>query len=124
MAMDVQLIEGGLHVDQRGVVSFVNDFDFQGVDRFYTIRAHNVGEPWGWVGHRIKHKWFTALSGTALVAVVVPDHWEFPSSNLSVQRFVLSSLKPAVLQVPAGNATASVMLSEDALLGVAVFGKD
>ena len=29
------LIEGGLHVDARGSVAFVNDFDFKGVDRFY-----------------------------------------------------------------------------------------
>jgi dTDP-4-dehydrorhamnose 3,5-epimerase len=123
MEMDVNLISGGLHVDQRGIVSFVNDFDFQGVDRFYTIRAHAVGEPRGWIGHRKEQKWFTALSGTVLVAVVAPDQWESPASNLPVERYVLSALKPTVLHVPAGHATASVMLSPDAHLGIFSSGK-
>lgn len=121
--MDVQRIEGGLHVDQRGVVSFVNDFDLKNVDRFYTVRAHTVGEPRGWVGHQCEHKWFSPLSGTMLVAVVAPDDWELPSSNLLVQRYVLSSLKPAVLHVPAGHTIASVMLTADALLGVFSSGR-
>ncbi|MCK9175605.1 MAG: hypothetical protein M0O96_10060 [Desulforhopalus sp.] len=121
--MDVQRIEGGLHVDQRGVVSFVNDFDLKNVDRFYTVRAHTMGEPRGWVGHRKEHKWFSPLSGTILVAVVTPDDWELPASNLLVQRYVLSSLKPVVLHVPASHATASVMLTANALLGVFSSGR-
>ena len=44
-----RLIDGGLHVDARGVVTHVNDFDFMGVDRFYTIRSHRPFEPRGWV---------------------------------------------------------------------------
>jgi dTDP-4-dehydrorhamnose 3,5-epimerase len=121
--MDVKRIEGGLHVDHRGVVSFVNDFDFQGVDRFYTVRAHKVDDPRGWVGHRTEDKWFTPLEGTMLIAVVAPDDWKYPTSNIPVQRFILSSLKPVVLHVPAGHATASVMLTTDALLGVFSSGK-
>jgi len=121
--MDVRRIEGGLHVDQRGVVSFVNDFDFKHVDRFYTVRAHTVNEPRGWVGHRKEDKWFTPLAGTMLISVVAPDDWEYPTSNLVVQRYILSSQKPAVLHVPAGHATASIMLTPDALLGVFSSGK-
>ena len=124
MKMNVNLISGGLHLDQRGIVSFVNDFDFKGVDRFYTVRGHAVGEPRGWTGNRKEHKRFTALSGTLLVAVVAPNHWEFPESNLLVGRYALSVLKPAVLHVPSGQATASVMLSPDAHLGVFFIGED
>ncbi len=116
--MQVELIEGGLHVDERGIVSFVNDFDFKGVDRFYTVKAHKTGEPRGWIGHKREHKWFTALAGTLVVAVVTPDDWELPSSNLPVQRFTLSALKPAILHVPPGHATASAMFSDDSLLGI------
>ena len=123
MEMDVNFISGGLHVAERGVVSFVNDFDFKEVERFYTIREHAAGEPRGWIGHRKEQKWFTALTGTVLVAVVAPDQWEFPASNLPVERYVLSALKPTVLHVPAGHATASIMLSSDALLGIFSTGK-
>lgn len=119
----MELIEGGVHVDQRGVVSFVNDFDFHGVERFYHVKAHQPGQPRGWVGHQIEHKWFTALSGSILIAVVAPDDWEIPTSNLPVQRYVLSAQKPSVLHVPPGHATASIMLSFDAHLGIFSSGK-
>jgi dTDP-4-dehydrorhamnose 3,5-epimerase-like enzyme len=110
-----RLIEGGLHIDARGIVSHVNAFDFKGVDRFYFIRAHRPHEPRGWVGHRRDHKWFTAIQGTVLLAVVRPDSWDFPASNLSVERFVLSAAKPQVLCVPAGYATGSMGLTADAI---------
>lgn len=123
MKMDVNLISGGLHVDERGVVSFVNDFDFKGVDRFYTVRAHKLGEPRGWIGHRRDHKWFVPLVGSMIITVVAPDDWDKPSRDLSVQRFTLSALKPSVLHVSPGHATASLMLTQDALLGIFSSGK-
>lgn len=116
--MKPRVIQGGLHVDVRGTVSFVNDFDFKGVDRFYMIRSHRAGEPRGWTGHRRDTKWFTCVQGTFLVSVVAPDDWSKPSATLPVERFVLSSQKPAVLHVPPGYATAQVALSGDAILMV------
>ncbi len=117
------IIDGGLHVDVRGTVSFVNDFDFEGVDRFYTIRAHRPHEVRGWVGHQRDHKWFFAVQGTTLIAVVKPDRWDVPTSNLPVERFTLSAVKPQVLHVPAGYATGSVNLSADTILMVFSSGK-
>lgn len=113
-----KLIQGGLHVDTRGTLSFVNDFDFKGVDRFYMIRCHRPGEPRGWTGHRRDAKWFSCVQGTFLVAVVAPDDWKAPARNLPVERFVLSAQKPAVLHVPPGYATGQVALSDDAILMV------
>jgi dTDP-4-dehydrorhamnose 3,5-epimerase-like enzyme len=110
-----RLIAGGLHVDARGSLSFVNDFDFRGVSRFYTIRAHEPGTPRGWIGHQRESRWFTAVQGTLLIAVVRPDRWEKPSGDLPVQRFVLSSRQPAVLEVPPGHATGMLALTADAI---------
>ena len=121
--MKPRLIEGGLHVDTRGTVSYINGFDLEGVDRFYAIRSHRVNEPRGWVGHRREQKWFTAINGRVLVAVVKPDDWESPRSNLPVERFVLTAAKPQVLQVSAGHATGSLSLSEDAILMVFSSGR-
>lgn len=50
------LIQGGHHVDERGRVSFVNGFDFQGVDRFYWVEAGQADVPRGWVGQGGKLK--------------------------------------------------------------------
>jgi dTDP-4-dehydrorhamnose 3,5-epimerase-like enzyme len=118
-----RLIEGGLYVDARGVVAHVNDFDFDGVDRFYTVRSHRPYEPRGWVGHRRDQKWFSAIQGTVLLAVVEPDDWESPARDLPVQRFVLSAVKPQVLHVPPGYATGSVALSADAILMIFSSGR-
>jgi hypothetical protein len=45
--MNLHLIQGGRHVDARGSVSFVNGFDFKGVDRFYWIQAGQPKVPRG-----------------------------------------------------------------------------
>jgi dTDP-4-dehydrorhamnose 3,5-epimerase-like enzyme len=119
----VRIIDGSLHVDKRGTVCFVNDFNFKGVDRFYSIHAHRLRELRGWVGHQRDHKWFFAAHGTTLVAVVTPDRWDRPTENLSVNRFVLSAAKPQVLHVPPGHATASVNLSGEAILMVFSSGR-
>ena len=119
-----RLVQGGLHVDMRGTVSFVNDFDFKGVDRFYTIRPHRAREPRGWTGHQRDHKWFTCVQGSFLVAVVKPDIWDsIPTSNLPIERYVLSAAKPSVLSVPPGHATGMMALSDDAILMVFSSGK-
>ncbi len=118
-----EIITGGLHVDARGIVTFVNDFDFKGVDRFYTIQNHQANTCRGWIGHRREQKWFTVVQGSMLIAVVRPDHWELPASSLSVSRWVISALKPQVLHVPAGHATANVNLTDDAILLVFSSGR-
>ena len=108
------LIEGGCHVDDRGTVSFVNGFNFHGVERFYWVQSVksecNVG---GW-----EHKWFTVVAGEVQVAVVQPDDWQSPSTDLPVARYVLSAASPQVLHVPAGHATGSISLTADAILMV------
>ena len=118
-----RLIEGGLHVDFRGTVSFVNDFDFKGVDRFYTVRARRPHELRGWVGHQRDQKWFYAVHGTVLISAVKPDQWECPASSLPVERFVLSSETPQVLHVPSGFATGSVSLTDNAILMIFLSGR-
>ena len=37
------LFIGGQAVDDRGTVSFVNDFDFNNVKRFYQVENHRRG---------------------------------------------------------------------------------
>jgi len=117
------LIQGGCHVDDRGAVSFVNGFDFQGVDRFYWIQAGQVNVLRGWVGHQREHKWFCVIHGEALVAVVRPDDWQAPRQDLPVERFLLSARSPAVLHVPPGHAAGSVNLTPDAILMIFSSGK-
>ncbi len=112
------IIKGGLAVDDRGEVGFVNDFQFTGVKRFYTLRNHSKGFVRAWHGHRKETKYFTAVTGTFLVCLVKIDDWENPSPNLAVERYLLSAKQPAVLAIPAGYANGTMALTEDAVLMV------
>ena len=107
------VLSGGLAVDDRGELGFVNDFHFQGVKRFYTVSNHRAGFIRAWHGHRNEGKYVTAVLGSAVVAAVRIDDWENPSRALSVDRFVLSAKKPSVLFIPPGYANGFMSLTDD-----------
>jgi dTDP-4-dehydrorhamnose 3,5-epimerase-like enzyme len=111
-----KLIAGNIGIDDRGEVGFVNDFDFAGVKRFYTVCNHRQGFVRAWHAHRREAKYVTAASGAALVGAVPIDDWEHPSKDLPVHRYVLSAHKPSVLYIPAGYANGFMSLTGDAKL--------
>jgi dTDP-4-dehydrorhamnose 3,5-epimerase len=106
----LRIFEGGLAVDDRGSLAFVNDFDFAGVRRFYLVSNHRQGFVRAWHGHRREAKYVTAVAGTAVVAAVRIDDWDHPSRDARVERFVLSADKPAVLYIPPGHANGFMSL--------------
>jgi len=107
------LIAGGLAADDRGELTFVNDFRFEGVKRFYTVSNHRQGFIRAWHGHKRESKYVTAVSGAALVGAVCIDNWEQPSRELHVERFVMSAHRPSVLYIPAGHANGFMSLTAD-----------
>ncbi len=111
-----EIIKGGIAVDDRGSVSFVNDFNFSGVKRFYIVDNHKSGFIRAWHAHKNEIKYVIAIKGSALVAAVQIDNWENPSKNNQVYRFVLSEKTPAVLYIPAGYANGFMSLTEDTKL--------
>jgi dTDP-4-dehydrorhamnose 3,5-epimerase len=111
-----KLLTGDLAVDDRGTVTFVNDFDFSGVKRFYTVRNHRAGFVRAWHAHRREAKYVTVVAGSALVGAVAIDDWERPSPDLPVKRFVLSADRPSVLYIPSGFANGFMSLTADAQL--------
>ncbi len=109
-----QLIEGKRAVDDRGAVGFVNDFNFAGVKRFYTVENHHAGFVRAWHGHKHEAKFCTAVSGALLLCCIEIDDWTNPSAELPIRRFVLSAGNPAVLHVPAGYVNGFMSLTADA----------
>ena len=91
-----KIYSGGLAVDDRGSVRFVNDFDFQNVKRFYQVENHKAGFIRAWHGHQKEGKYIYVSSGTALIGVVNMKTEE-------VQKFILSDISPKILWVPPGN---------------------
>lgn len=110
---ETKLIKGGLSVDDRGEVGFVNDFNFEGVKRFYSLLNHTKGFVRAWHAHKNESKYFHVVGGTALICAVKIDDWTKPSKDLEIQRFVLSAKSPSVLFVPKGFANGFMSLDDD-----------
>ena len=110
------LLEGGLNVDDRGEVGFVNEFDMNSVRRFYSVCNHRTGLVRAWHGHKKEKKFITVVNGAAIVAAVLIDNWQNPSKDLYIHRYVLSAKKPSVLFIPNGYANGSMTLKEDTKL--------
>jgi dTDP-4-dehydrorhamnose 3,5-epimerase-like enzyme len=109
-----RLLKGGLAVDDRGQVGFVNEFDFADVKRFYTVTNHERGFVRAWHGHRHEAKYATVVAGTMLVCCVAIDDWTNPSPALPILRFILSERVPSILYIPAGHANGFMSLTEGA----------
>lgn len=113
---ELKLFNGGLAVDDRGTVSFVNDFNFEGVKRFYVVENHKQRFVRAWHGHKKEAKYVAIMKGSAMVCAVKVDDWDNPSKELEVNKFVLSENKPSVLFIPAGYANGFMSLTKDAKL--------
>jgi dTDP-4-dehydrorhamnose 3,5-epimerase len=111
-----EIIEGGLAVDDRGQVSFVNNFDFKDVKRFYMVSNHKMGMVRAWHAHKKEAKYVLVVKGAAVIGAVAIDNWDAPDKKAEVNRFVLSEKKPTMLYIPAGYANGFMSLTEDAQL--------
>lgn len=123
MRTEPTIIEGGLHVDNRGSLAFFNDFTFSGVERFYIICPAELDAVRGWIGHQREWKWFTAVAGLLAVAVVRLDDCRSPSTHLPVAKFVLDAAVPRILAVPPGHATAIIGMKPESALMVFSTGR-
>ncbi len=111
-----KLLTGDIRTDDRGDVGFVNEFEFAGVKRFYSVANHRAGFIRAWHAHRREAKYVTVVCGAALVGAVAVDNWEKPSKAAKIHRYVLSAHKPSVLYIPAAYANGFMSLTENAKL--------
>lgn len=112
-----KLLGGKIATDDRGSVSFVNDFDIEkaGVKRCYWVRNHQQGFVRAWHGHQYEAKYITVIHGAAIIGAV---NVNFGKADKSAQpvRYVLSGTLPQVLHIPAGYANGLKTLTADAIV--------
>lgn len=99
-----ELNQGGISVDDRGIVSFVNEVDFSKVKRVYMVENHQPGFVRAWHGHEKEAKFVTVVKGSALVAAVKLTSLHDPDKNVQPEKFVLTEHKPSLLYIPPGYA--------------------
>jgi len=110
------VLNGGQSIDDRGTVSFFNEIDLTIWKRFYVVSNHQVGFVRAWHGHKHECKMVIPLGGTSLVASVKIDNWDNPETDISPDKFVLSSNSPRSLFIPSGYANGFKTLTSDAKL--------
>ena len=112
----INFIKGGIAMDQRGSIRFVNDFDMSQVKRLYIIKNADIEVVRGWRAHRIEQRWFYVLTGAFTLDLVKIDDWENASSDLLVQRRIIRVDDMQVVHVPVGYGAAFQALEEDSEL--------
>ena len=86
-----KLIQGGIAIDDRGSLSFVNDFDFGGIKRFYMVENHQQGFVRAWHAHKKEMKCVMVVAGSALIGAVKIDDWKNPSRDTLPEKFVVDA---------------------------------
>jgi len=101
------VIDGDLKVDDRGTVTFVNDFDFKDVKRFYMVSNHSKGFVRAWHGHKKEGKYAFVTKGAIKLAVVKMEDEKIAAIH------ILSSGKPQILFIPPGYYNGFKTLTDD-----------
>ncbi|APF20147.1 hypothetical protein Calab_0565 [Caldithrix abyssi DSM 13497] len=109
------IIKGGVHIDKRGTLKFVNDFSLEHIKRFYIIHC-NKRIIRAWQGHKKEFKYFYPIKGEFKIYTVKIDEWLDPSENLEAEEFILTEKNNEVLVVPAGYANGIFAMQNDSIL--------
>ena len=106
------VLDGGLAVDDRGSLSFCNEFDMESVRRFYVVSNHESGFVRAWHGHQRENKFLFVVSGAIMVKMVKVDDWAKPSKELKTLSKVLDARNPCIMSIPGGYAHGFMTLME------------
>jgi len=104
------LFNGGSFVDDRGILRFVNDFDFSDIKRFYQVENHERGFIRAWHGHKNEGKYVYVAKGSAWIGVINMEN------NTLIEKFVLSDKTPKILYISPGNYNGFQTLEENTIL--------
>jgi dTDP-4-dehydrorhamnose 3,5-epimerase len=110
------VINGSKFIDDRGSLTFLNDFPLGSFKRFYIIQNHRAGFVRAWHGHMVEAKAFIPLQGTFLVGAVKLNNLTSPDVNAEPERRVIDSGNPEAFIIPPGYANGLMPLSEGAKL--------
>ena len=106
-----QKIEGAKAFDNRGSLSFVNDFSFRSIKRFYVIDNFKNNFVRAWHGHKLEAKYILCIKGKVKVSAVRIKDFKKPKKNSKVYSWIIDEKKPSVIFIPPGfaNGTKSLL---------------
>ncbi|PBJ13863.1 WxcM-like domain-containing protein [Flavobacterium sp. ACN6] len=114
--MNTKVIQGGNFSDHRGTISYVNDFKFNDIERFYIISNSDENPFRAWQGHKLDAKNFYCVSGSFKIYFVKIDNWQKPSKMLEIETVFVSESESKIVHIPAGYANAIESLESNSKL--------
>ena len=114
--MKPTVIKGGSHSDNRGNLTYNNDFDISSIKRMYFIQNSSTSFVRAWQGHVIERRWFSVVKGSFEIKLIKIDNWENPTKNLDIFSSILNDQNLDVLFVPAGYVNSIQALEENSKL--------
>ncbi len=109
------IILGGSHTDQRGTISFITDFKFEGVERFYTIHHPDTTVVRAWQGHKFESKYYYPVQGSWLIAWVKMDFSQLEES-WEVEYIKINANESKMIFLPPGYANGFKALEKDSII--------
>ena len=100
--MAYKVIKGNNHSDNRGTLTFNNDFDASDIKRIYAIENKEIDFIRAWQGHKIERRWFTAIQGSFEIKLIKIENWEQPNQNAEVSTIILNDKTLDILCIPNG----------------------
>ena len=100
------IFEGKKHEDERGIITFNNEFDASEIKRIYTIENNSLDFIRGWQGHKVEQRWFAAMKGEFEISVIEIDDFDQPSKDLKISKYQLNDKSLTYLHIPFGHITA------------------
>lgn len=112
----VRLIPGESFADPFRTLVAINEFPFGNFRRFYILDFPPAAPLGPWLAHQEESKAFMAVQGSLKIWVVSKAK---PPGEVAEASYDLSARDPAILVIPAGNAT--LFQSEGAEARIVVF---
>lgn len=118
---NIKTINGAVATDDRGSVRFVNDFNFNGVKRFYQVQNHSQGFIRAWHAHKKEAKYVYVAKGSALVGAVPLEHMLKVKAGAAIEtnkvfKTTISSNSPKIIYIPAGYANGFKSLEDGTII--------
>jgi dTDP-4-dehydrorhamnose 3,5-epimerase-like enzyme len=113
MNRNIMLIKGGRHIDDRGIMDYVNEFDMSQIKRMYIINHPDTIVKRGWRAHKLEQRWFYVVKGRFEVNLVKINDFQNPDPNQQIETYELTDQQPIVIHVPVGYASALRALEND-----------
>lgn len=111
-----KIIKGGYFCDERGMLTFNNDFNALPIKRFYTIENRDTNFIRGWQGHTIEQRWFSAILGSFKISLIKIDDWNLPNKLDDILEFEINHINLDVLHIPNGYISAIQSLEDNSKL--------